>query len=52
MAPDVCAGRSFDVPLSVLGERGIMLAGNSSSEALQPLRLCLVEDVTHALANR
>lgn len=29
-----------------------MLAGNSSSEALQPLRLCLAEDVTHALANR
>lgn len=53
MAPDVvCAGRSFDVPLSVLGKQGITLAGNISSEAFQPLRLHLVEDVTRVLANR
>lgn len=50
MAPDV-AGRSFDVPL-YLGKQGITLAGNINSEASQPLRLHLVEDVTHVLANR
>lgn len=53
MAPAVvCAGRSFDVPLSVLEKRGIRLAGNINSEAFQPLRLHLIEDVSHVLANR
>lgn len=56
MAPAVvCAGRSFDVldvPLSVLEKRGIRLAGNINSEAFQPLRLHLVENVSHVSANR